>query len=167
MPTPTGRTGATGPAEPSWSGESALRPRATRWVAIGLIVLTLGGAAGLMIMLALDGLLLSIYALWIVLLAVAAATFLLLHALVAARATDDGLFVRNLVRRRTFPWAAIISVRFGPDRPWAQLDLSDGTTWPVMAIQSADGDHGHSQARRLADWVSRGEGREPSPPTRL
>src|SRR5699024_9466473 len=126
-----------------------------------LIALTLGGAVVLMIMLAVDGLLRSYYALWIVVLAGAAATFLLLHVLVIARATPGGLFVRNLVRRRNLPWASIVSVRFGPDRPWAQLDLADGTTWPVMAIQSADGAYGTEQARRLAAWVRDAEATEP------
>ncbi|MPV49316.1 MULTISPECIES: PH domain-containing protein [unclassified Pseudactinotalea] len=142
---------------------SPLRPRATRWVAGGLVVLTLGGAATLMVMLALDGLLQSMFALWIIALALGAAVFLLLQALVVARATAQGLYVRNLVRRRLLPWESIVSVRFGPDRPWAQLDLDDGTTWPVMAIQSADGAYGHEQARRLAGWVQDREGTDPNP----
>lgn len=126
------------------------------------MALTLISAVVLLLRLAQEELLLSIYALWIVLIAVAAATFLLLHVLVVAKPAPQGLFVRNLVRRRYLPWAAIISLRFGPDRPWAQVDLADGTTWPVMAIQSADGAHAQAQARRLAQWISAAEGSEPN-----
>src|SRR5665647_3539682 len=56
----------------------------------------------------------------------AAAWFL--HRLGAVRADPDdaGLTVRNVASTQRLTWAEIVSVRFGPDRPWVQLDLADG-----------------------------------------
>lgn len=75
----------------------------------------------------------------------------------AVRAVPDavGLAVQNLVHRRRIEWAEIVSVRFGPDRPWVQLDLADGRTLAVMAIQRADGRRAQDEARRLATLVAR------------
>lgn len=83
-----------------------------------------------------------------------AAWFLLREAGVRAVPDADGLSVRNLLRTRRLAWAEVVSVRFGPDRPWVQLDLADGTTWPVMAVQRADGERAGAEARRLATLVA-------------
>lgn len=82
------------------------------------------------------------------------AWFLLRQAGVRADPDADGLTVRNLLRTRRLAWAQIVSVRFGPDRPWVQLDLADGTTLPVMAVQRADGARARAEARRLATLVA-------------
>lgn len=74
---------------------------------------------------------------------------------VRAEPDEDGVVVRNLVRTRRLAWPEIVSVRFGPDRPWAQLDLADGTTLAVMAVQLADGARARAEARRLATLVAR------------
>lgn len=89
----------------------------------------------------------------IVAFAVAVAWFLLRHAGVRADPDDAGLTVRNLLLTRRVAWAEIVSVRFGAGRPWVQLDLADGTTLAVMAVQSADGRYGTAEARRLATLV--------------
>lgn len=81
------------------------------------------------------------------------ALILSLFARVSAVPRREGLTVRNLVRTTTFEWPRIVSVTFGRDWPWAYLDLADGTTAPVMAIQAADGSHGQAEARRLATLV--------------
>lgn len=62
-------------------------------------------------------------------------------ALVRSRAvaTDAGLLVVNGYRRRELDWAQIVAVHLPPGAPWATLDLSDGETCPVMAIQGSDG----------------------------
>ena len=84
---------------------------------------------------------------------VAVAWVLLRHAGVRADPDDDGLTVRNLLLTRRVEWVEIVSVRFGAGRPWVLLDLADGSTLAVMAVQSADGRHGTAEARRLATLV--------------
>lgn len=82
------------------------------------------------------------------------AWFLLREAGVRAEPDETGLTVRNLMRRHRLDWPQIVSVRFGPDRPWVQLDLADGTTLAVMAVQRADGARARAEARRLATLVA-------------
>lgn len=72
----------------------------------------------------------------------------------AAVPGEQGLTVRNIVRRTELEWAQIVSVRFGGGNPWVLLDLDDGETMAVMAIQRADGPHGEAEARRLATLVA-------------
>lgn len=83
---------------------------------------------------------------------------LALHRLasVRAHADRDGLTVVNLVQRRRLEWAEIVNVRLGSGDPWVILDVSDGETVAVMAIQASDGEHGREQARRLARLVAEG-----------
>ena len=85
----------------------------------------------------------------------AVAWFCWREASVAARPDPDGLTVRNLVLVRHLDWAEIVDVRFGQGRPWVQLDLADGDTLAVMAIQRADGAAADTEARRLATLVAR------------
>ena len=79
-----------------------------------------------------------------------------LHRLGAVRADPDdiGLTVRNIAHTQRLTWAEIVSVRFGPDRPWVQLDLADGDTLAVMAVQRADGARAQAEARRMATLVA-------------
>lgn len=88
-------------------------------------------------------------------LGVLAAAFLHRLASVRADATPDTLVVRNILASRRLAWAEVVSVRFGPDRPWVQLDLADGETLAVMAVQRADGARAQAEARRLATLVAR------------
>lgn len=85
----------------------------------------------------------------------AVAWFCWREAAVVARPDEAGLTVRNLVVRRRLAWAQIVDVRFGEGRPWVQLDLADGDTLAVMAIQRADGAAARREARRLATLVAR------------
>lgn len=80
------------------------------------------------------------------------AWFLHRQATVRAVPDESGITVRNLVYGRRLEWPQIISVRFG-ERPWVQLDLSDGDTLSVMGIQRADGAYAAREARRLATLV--------------
>ena len=82
------------------------------------------------------------------------AWFLMRQAGVRADPDADGLRVRNLLVTRTVGWAQIVSVRFGQGRPWVQLDLADGDTLAVMAVQRADGVLALDEARRLATLVA-------------
>jgi hypothetical protein len=67
-------------------------------------------------------------------------------ALVRCRlvATEQGLTVVNGYRRRDLAWAEVDAINLPQGAPWAVLDLADGTTCAVLAIQGSDG----SRARR-------------------
>jgi hypothetical protein len=74
----------------------------------------------------------------------------------------DGLLVRNVVRSRRVTWPEIVEVRLTMNDPWVVLDLSDGGTLAVMAVQRADGERGMAEARRLQALVRElGEATEP------
>jgi len=85
----------------------------------------------------------------------AAATYAI-HRLADVRvvASTDGLSVTNYLQHRTLDWAEIVDVRLSAGDPWVLLDVSDGGTVPVMAIQTADGDRGQMMARELAMAVA-------------
>ncbi len=65
----------------------------------------------------------------------------LLHALGRARvtATQAGLTVVNGWRTRQYEWAEVLAVHLPSGAPWATVDLSDGTTASLTALQSSDG----------------------------
>jgi hypothetical protein len=75
-------------------------------------------------------------------------------ALVSADPSEDGLLVRNLLLSRRLEWAEVLGIRFGGGDSWVILDLSDGDTLAVMAIQRADGERAGAEARRLATLVA-------------
>ncbi|WP_406002016.1 PH domain-containing protein [Streptomyces sp. NBC_00829] len=50
-------------------------------------------------------------------------------------ADEDGVTVVNLTRTRRLAWAEILRVNLRPGDPWVFLDLSDGTSLPVLGIQ--------------------------------
>lgn len=85
---------------------------------------------------------------------------------VYARPSEDGLVVRNILRRRRLAWAQVLGAHMTVSDPWVVLDLTDGTALPLMAIQRADGERGMREARRLANLIrARGEtpDRTPAP----
>ncbi|MGP3970534.1 PH domain-containing protein [Streptomyces sp. 6N223] len=63
-----------------------------------------------------------------------------------AVADAEGLTVVNLTTRRRLAWAEILRVSLRPGDPWVTLDLADGTTLAVMAIQP-----GVARRRAVAD----------------
>jgi hypothetical protein len=73
---------------------------------------------------------------------------------VRAVATVSGLEVVNVVRRRRLEWTEIVGVRLSPGDPWLQLDVSDGTTLAVMAIQTSDGARAKHMALEVAATVA-------------
>ena len=95
------------------------------------------------------------------LLALLMAWFMWRQARVRAVPSPDGLVVVNLFITTRLEWAQIVSVRFG-DRPWPQLDLSDGDTLAVMGIQRSDGRFARDEAVRLAGLVEEHSGTEPT-----
>lgn len=74
----------------------------------------------------------------VVLLGLAAAT---LWAVMRCRitATHDRLIVVNGYKRYEYEWAQVVEIRLPRGAPWATLDLTDGTTRGVIALQNADG----------------------------
>ncbi|MEV7282086.1 PH domain-containing protein [Streptomyces sp. NPDC093111] len=50
-------------------------------------------------------------------------------------ADDQGVTVVNITRTRRLAWAEILKVNLRPGDPWVFLDLSDGTSLPVLGIQ--------------------------------
>lgn len=92
----------------------------------------------------------------VTLLAVFAAMIALLYALfrTSALVTDRGLRVVNGFKARNVEWAEIVRLTFGRNRPWALLDLADGSTVSVMAIQNADGQRAHEAAAKLAQVIA-------------
>ncbi|WP_435971152.1 PH domain-containing protein [Streptomyces sp. Qhu_M48] len=50
-------------------------------------------------------------------------------------ADDAGVTVVNITRTRRLAWAEILKVNLRPGDPWVFLDLSDGTSLPVLGIQ--------------------------------
>ncbi|MER8046228.1 PH domain-containing protein [Streptomyces sp. NPDC094032] len=50
-------------------------------------------------------------------------------------ADAQGVTVVNITRTRRLAWAEILKVNLRPGDPWVFLDLSDGTSMPVLGIQ--------------------------------
>ncbi|MFC5955335.1 PH domain-containing protein [Streptomyces pratens] len=61
-------------------------------------------------------------------------------------ADETGVTVVNIVTRRRLEWAQILQVNLRPGDPWVFLDLSDGTSLPVLGIQP-----GIARERAIAD----------------
>lgn len=55
------------------------------------------------------------------------------------RADLTGIWVRNVLGERYFPWALVITVALPDGAPWAQLELHDDETVALLAIQTNDG----------------------------
>ncbi|GAA2744140.1 PH domain-containing protein [Terrabacter aerolatus] len=87
------------------------------------------------------------------------------YASIVAVPSRSGLVVRNLVLTRTLVWPEVVGIQFGGGEPWVTLDLEDGDSVAVMAIQKADGAVSGREASRLAALVQAfGEAREPDRP---
>jgi hypothetical protein len=68
----------------------------------------------------------------------------------SAEADEAGLTVTNGYVRRRFTWPEVVRISLGANRPWALIDLADGSTLSVMAIQGSDGDRATRATRELA-----------------
>jgi hypothetical protein len=68
----------------------------------------------------------------------------------SATADADDLTVVNGYRTHHYGWAQIVRVSLSPNRPWALIDLADGETMSVLAIQGSDGERAVRSARELA-----------------
>jgi hypothetical protein len=81
--------------------------------------------------------------------------FACLYALARSRAVarPEGLEVVNGYRRHDYAWAEIVAARLNPGAPWVTLDLADGTTASVLAIQGSDGARARTALRELRALV--------------
>ncbi|MFD7557779.1 MULTISPECIES: PH domain-containing protein [unclassified Streptomyces] len=61
-------------------------------------------------------------------------------------ADEAGVTVVNLTTKRRLEWAQILRVNLRPGDPWVFLDLSDGTSLPVLGIQP-----GVAKAKAIGD----------------
>ena len=79
------------------------------------------------------------------------------YALARSRlvAREDGLTVVNGYRTRRFEWNEVLAVTLRAGSPWAELDLSDGTTVAAMGIQGSDGARAVRQVRQVRALVER------------
>jgi hypothetical protein len=50
-------------------------------------------------------------------------------------ADESGVTVTNITSRRRLAWEEILQVNLRPGDPWVFLNLSDGTSLPVLGIQ--------------------------------
>ncbi|MBW8752274.1 MAG: PH domain-containing protein [Propionibacteriales bacterium] len=86
--------------------------------------------------------------------------FLAFYAIMRSRvsAAETGVTVVNGYRRRVFEWSQVVGVNLRRGAPWAGMDLSDGTSISMLAIQGSDGQRAIRavrQLRRLVDEHSR------------
>lgn len=140
---------------------AAFRPRSARVVAVVLAVLTVLGLGALAVVVPSTAAITTTAGdrLAIAGLALGIGWFCYRQATVRAIPDEEGVTVRNLLLVRRVEWSEVISVRFGQGRPWAQLDLADGDTLAVMAVQRADRAFAEGEARRLATLVALHEAR--------
>ena len=59
----------------------------------------------------------------------------------------DGLTVVNGYRTHHYEWAQIVAFRLRGGAPWAELDVSDGTTVSVFGVQASDGPRAREAVR--------------------
>jgi hypothetical protein len=148
------------------TAERVFRPRFTVVVCLVISLAFLGGATFLLLTLAgLTGNHVA-DAVAIVLIATLAVVTCVLLGRPRAIADRDGLAVRNPIRSRHLAWEEILAVRFGRDDPWVLLDLADGSSHAVLAIQAADGRRARRDAAWLRHRVAEHEGKEPPPAER-
>ena len=89
------------------------------------------------------------------LLAIGALGFVAWFAIARSRVTADehGLTVVNGYRRHAYEWSQVVSVNLRRGAPWAGLDLSDGTSTSMFAIQGSDGERAFKAVRELRALV--------------
>jgi hypothetical protein len=61
--------------------------------------------------------------------------------------------VVNGYKRRELDWPEIVAIHLPAGAPWAVLDLADGTTCPVMAIQGSDGGRAKTAVRQIRSLI--------------
>lgn len=70
-------------------------------------------------------------------------------------ATEQGLVVINGYRRRELAWAQVLGITMPVGAPWAVLDLADGTSVSVIAIQASDGPRARDAVHDIRALIDR------------
>ena len=136
-----------------------LRPRRGRAAALAMALLIVGAACTVAVVLPSTGPTTSFRLadrLGVAAVGLLLGAGLLRLSVVRAVLRPEGLEVVNVLRRTRLEWPQVVSLRYTADDPWVVLDLSDGQTLAVMAVQKADGARGEAQARALARAVVEG-----------
>lgn len=78
------------------------------------------------------------------------------HAMSRCRvdADEDGLTVVNGYRTRHYEWSQVLGVSLRRGAPWGTLDLSDGTTLSLLAVQGSDGARARRAVREIRAAVA-------------
>lgn len=94
-------------------------------------------------------------AVWLNVFSIAIAVFVWRLGSVRAIARPSELTVINIIKRRTVEWAEIVGVSYNPGlgEQYVTLDLDDGSTLLVKAIQSGDGPRALRACTRLRRLV--------------
>ena len=81
--------------------------------------------------------------------------FVCWFAIMRSRVTADehGMTVVNGYRRRAFEWSQVLAINLRRGAPWAGMDLSDGTSVSMFAIQGSDGQRAVRAVRDLRQLV--------------
>lgn len=136
------------------------RPRTTRVVAYGLGLLIVGTMAVIAMILPAEWSVLDRVLLVGTGVAIAGALHLLARPKLIA--TDQNVRVVNSIRTHVLSWAEVVELQMPEGEPWPCVDLSDGTSLPVMGIQSADGDLARHHVEEFRVLLrERGEAPEP------
>ncbi|WP_017575419.1 PH domain-containing protein [Nocardiopsis kunsanensis] len=135
------------------------RPRAVRMVAYGLGLLIVVTFAVMAVILPMDWRTLDRVMLVGLGLLVAGG----LHLLGRPRLTveEDRVLVVNGIRTHVLSWQEILDIQMPEGEPWPCVDLSDGTSLPVMGIQSTDGESARQAVEGFRVMLRRGEADEP------
>lgn len=134
------------------------RPLFARIVGIAMAVFMLGGAILLAVVLPGSGTVAyhPIDRAGIAALGVPIAVVLLLLARPKLTADAEGLTVVNLIRRRRLAWSEVVGVDLAVTASWASFDLDDGTSLPVLALQTVDGKRFRRGVAELSALIASG-----------
>jgi hypothetical protein len=136
------------------------RPRNIRFVAYGLAVLIMATMAALAVIMP-EGWGLQ-DRVFLLLLGVAIGGGLRFLARPRLELTEERVTVVNSIRTHVLVWPEIIDARMPVGEPWPSIDLADGSTLAVMAIQSSDGDLARANLDEFRRHLrERGEAVEP------
>jgi hypothetical protein len=69
-------------------------------------------------------------------------------------ATSSGVTIVNGYRRRDFEWSQVVGMNLRRGAPWAGMDLSDGTSISVIALQSSDGKRATDAVRAIRRLIA-------------
>ncbi|WP_460748123.1 PH domain-containing protein [Nocardiopsis oceani] len=135
------------------------RPRAVRLVAYGLALLIVGTMVVLAVILPNEWSVLD--RILVVGMGLAIAGGLNMLGRPRLIASTKNVIVINGIRTHYLVWPEVLDIRMPVGEPWPCLDLSDGTSLPVMAIQSTDGELAQRNLAEFRSLLVLGEGEEP------